>query len=159
MVVAPHLVSLHAIGVDNSMWEVPYICFFIIVLSPSWNQTIWFCLLCAIFVFSVMCVACHLRMRMVARAFRERWTERTRVARELQDTILQTVQGSKLVADEALERSNDADHMRLTMERLSTWLGQATQEGQAALNALSISTTETSDQKSKSKRVRRNHSS
>lgn len=137
------------------MWEIPYICFFIFVFSASWNQTIWFCLLCAIFVFAVMCLVCHVRVRMVARAIRvdcdKRWAERTRVARELQDTILQTVQGSKFVADEALEKSDDAVHMRLTMEMLSTWLGQATQEGQAALNVLSISVTETNDQHSKSR--------
>lgn len=137
------------------MWEIPYICFFIFVLSTSWNQTIWFGLLCAIFVFAVMCMVCHFRVRMVARAIRvdfdKRWAERTRVARELQDTILQTVQGSKFVADEALEKSDDAVHMKLTLEMLSTWLGQATQEGQAALNVLSISVTETNDQHSKSR--------
>jgi len=144
------------------MWEIPYICFFIFILNPSWNQTIWFGLLCAIFVFAGMCVACHFRVRMVARAIRvrcdERWSERTRVARELQDTILQTVQGSKFVADEALERSDDAVHMRLTLERLSSWLGQATQEGQAALNALSISMTETNDHKSRQSKDQAEHS-
>lgn len=136
------------------MWEIPYICSLIFVLSLSGNQTIWFGLLCAIFVFAVMCLVCHFRVRMVARAIRvdcdKRLAERTRVARELQDTILQTVQGSKFVADEALEKSDDAVHMRLTLERLSIWLGQATQEGQAALNALSILMTETNDQQSKS---------
>ena len=140
------------------MWEVPYIRFFVLVLSPLWNQTIWFGLLCGGFVFLVMCVACHLRVRMVARAIRvrcdERWSERTRVARELQDTILQTVQGSKFVADEALERSDDAVHMRLTLERLSSWLGQATQEGQAALNSLRTSTIDTNAHQSKSKEKR-----
>lgn len=141
------------------MWEIPYSCFFILVLSPSWNQTIWFGLLCAVFVFAVMCVACYLRVRMVARAMRvrcdETLAERTRIARELHDTILQTIQGSKFVVDEALEKSDDVLHMRLTLERLSTWLGQATQEGQAALNALSISMTETNDQQSKSENVSR----
>lgn len=122
-----------AFGVDNSMREIPYIICFFLVLSA-------------------MCVACHLRARMVARAIRERFAERTRVARELQDTILQTVQGSKFVTDEALQRSSDSVHMRLTLEKLSGWLGQATQDSQAALNALSISTTETSDQESKSKK-------
>jgi|ERR1700754_30245 len=135
------------------MWEIPYICSFIFVLSSSWNQTIWFGLLCAIFVFAVMCVVCHFRVRMVARTIRvhcdARLAERTRVARELQDTILQTVQGSKFVVDEALEKTDDAVHMRLTLEKLSIWLGQATQEGQAALNALSISMTETNDQQSR----------
>lgn len=109
-----------------------------------------------IFALLVICVACYLRVRMVTKTIRlrfdERLAQRTRAARELQDTILQTIQGSKFVADEALERSNDLDHMRLTLEKISSWLGQATQEGQAALNALSIPTTD--NQQSKSKRVR-----
>jgi len=70
---------------------MPYTCFFILVLSPSWNQTIWFSLLCGGFVFLVMCVACHLRVRMVRVSLDERWAEQTRVARELHETILQTV--------------------------------------------------------------------
>src|SRR5262249_54424349 len=55
------------------------------------------------------------------------------------------VQGSKLVADVALEQPNDAGQMRSTLEKLSGWLGQATQEGRAALNSLRTSTTETND--------------
>jgi signal transduction histidine kinase len=139
------------------MWEIPYICFSIVVLCPSWYQTILLGLLCAVFVFSVMCVVCHLRMRMVAKAnrvrFEEGLAERIRIADELQDTMLQTIQGSKFVADAALEKLNDSVHMRLTLEKLSSWLGQAIQEGQAALNSLRTLTTETNDHQSKSKRL------
>jgi hypothetical protein len=35
--------------------------------------------------------------------------------------------------------------MRLALEKLSSWLGQATQEGQQALNSLSSSTVEKND--------------
>ena len=88
------------------------------------------------------------RLRQVAKAIRTRFDKRlaqqTRIARELHDTMLQTVQGSKWVADDALE-SNDTTHMRLAMEKLSMWLGQATQEGQEALNSLSTSTIEEND--------------
>ncbi len=131
------------------MWRIPYLCFLIFVLCPSWYQTIWFGLLCAVFVFFVMWVLCRLRVRRIARAIRlrfdERLAQRTRIARELHDTMLQTVQGSKFVADDALEQSNDAAHMRLALEKLSSWLGQATQEGQEALNSLSTSTVEKHD--------------
>jgi signal transduction histidine kinase len=71
--------------------------------------------------------------------------ERTRIARELNDTLLQTVEGSKLVADDALERSNDSEQLRSAMEKLSGWLEQGTQEGQAALNSLRSSTIDTND--------------
>ena len=75
----------------------------------------------------------------------ERVNERTRITRELHDTFLQTVQGSKLVADDALEQSTDLIRMRRAMEQLSAWLGRATQEGRAALNSLRTTTTQTND--------------
>ena len=137
------------------MWRIPYICFLIFVFCPSWYQTIWFGLVCGVIVFVVMWVLYRLRVRMVARAMRVRFDERlgqqTRIARELHDTMLQTVQGSKFVADTALEKSNDSVQMRLALEKLSMWLGQASQEGQEALNFLRSSTIEPTDHHSKSK--------
>lgn len=122
------------------MWSIPYIYLLILVLCPSWYLTILFGLLCAVFFFSVMCVACRLRLRMIAKAIRvrfdEKLEERIRIACELQDTMLQTVQGSKFLAEAALERTDDSAQLRLTLEKLSGWLGQATQEGQAVLNSL-----------------------
>lgn len=75
----------------------------------------------------------------------ERLNERTRLTRELHDTFLQTIQGSKLVADDALDPSADPIRMRRAMEKLSLWLGQAAQEGRAALNSLRATTTQTND--------------
>jgi signal transduction histidine kinase len=49
------------------------------------------------------------------------------------------------VADDALEKSDDALYMQRAMKRLSGWLGQATQEGRAALNSLRTSTIETNN--------------
>jgi signal transduction histidine kinase len=66
----------------------------------------------------------------------ERLDERTRIARELHDTLLQTVHGSKLVADQALQDFNDDDQVRPAIERLSTWLARASDEARAALNSL-----------------------
>jgi signal transduction histidine kinase/ligand-binding sensor domain-containing protein len=74
--------------------------------------------------------------------FNERLDERTRMARELHDTFLQTVQGSKLVAEDALEQSDDLVRLRKAMQQLSVWLDQATEEGRAALNSLRTSTIE-----------------
>jgi signal transduction histidine kinase len=75
----------------------------------------------------------------------ERVNERTRITRELHDTFLQTIQGSKLVADDALDPSTDPIRMRRAMEQLSVWLARATQEGRAALNSLRTTTTQTND--------------
>jgi signal transduction histidine kinase len=85
-------------------------------------------------------------VRSIAKAisarFDERLDERTRMALELHDTFLQTVQGSKMVADDALDPDADQVRMRHALERLSLWLGQAVKEGRAALHALRVSTTE-----------------
>src|SRR5260370_7373007 len=67
------------------------------------------------------------------------------MARDLHDTFLQTIQGSKLVADDALESSTDPIRMRRAVEQLSVWLARAMQEGRAALNSLRTATTQTND--------------
>jgi signal transduction histidine kinase len=87
----------------------------------------------------------QLRLRQIAAAisarFDERLAERTRLARELHDTLLQTIQGSKMIADHALDEPSDAVHLQQSMQRLSTWLEQAVQEGRAALNSLRTTST------------------
>jgi signal transduction histidine kinase len=118
-------------------------------IAPAWYQTNWFRLLCAVAVLLVVWVIYRLRVRQIAKAmsarFDERLHERTRMARDLHDTFLQTIQGSKLVADDALDPSTDPTRMRRAMEQLSVWLGRATEEGRAALNSLRTSTTEKND--------------
>jgi len=83
--------------------------------------------------------------RLIELRLEERISERTRITRELHDTFLQTIQGSKLVADDALEPSTDPIRMRRAMEQLSVWLAQAMQEGRAALNSLRTTTTQAND--------------
>jgi signal transduction histidine kinase len=118
-------------------------------IPPAWYQTNWFRSLCIVAGLVIVWALHRLRLRQVARIidarFDERLAERTRIARDLHDTFLQTIQGSKLVADDALDESSDPARMRPAMERLSEWLGQATQEGRAALNSLRTSTSETND--------------
>jgi signal transduction histidine kinase/ligand-binding sensor domain-containing protein len=75
----------------------------------------------------------------------ERVLERTRLARELHDTLLQTIQGSKMVADAGLDDPADPARLYHALERVSNWLAQATQEGRAALTALRSSTTKHND--------------
>jgi signal transduction histidine kinase len=75
----------------------------------------------------------------------ERVSERMRITRELHDTLLQTLQGSKLVADDALESPDDPVRIRHAVEQISLWLAKATQEGRAALNSLRESATEKND--------------
>lgn len=77
--------------------------------------------------------------------FDERLKERTRLARDLHDTVLQTIQGSKMVADDAREYVNDPHRTSLALDRLSEWLDRASIEGRAALEALRSSSTEAND--------------
>lgn len=69
---------------------------------------------------------------------KDRANERTRLSPELHDTLLQTIQSSKMVADDALDTATDLESMRTAMKRLSNWLGQATEEGRTALNSLGL---------------------
>ncbi len=75
----------------------------------------------------------------------ERVLERTRLARELHDTLLQTIQGSKMVADAGLDDPADPARLYHALERVSNWLAQATREGREALIALRSSTTQHND--------------
>ncbi len=77
--------------------------------------------------------------------FREQLAKRTRTARDLQDTVLQTIEASRMIADDALDPPADPVRMRRTMSRISDWLGQATVEGQAALDSLRTTASEESD--------------
>jgi signal transduction histidine kinase len=119
------------------------------IIAPAWYQTYSFFALCIVTGGVALWALYRLRMYQLARAlgvrFDERLAERTRVARDIHDTLLQTVQGSKLVADDALDRSEDLIEMRSAMEQVSHWLGQASREGRAAVNALRATTTDQND--------------
>jgi signal transduction histidine kinase/ligand-binding sensor domain-containing protein len=118
-------------------------------VAAAWYQTFWFRSLCVAAGLLLLWVMYRLRVRQIGATmktrFDERLAERTRIARDLHDTFLQTIQGSKLVADTALSPASDPAHMRPALEKLSAWLGRATEEGRAALNSLRTSATEVND--------------
>lgn len=118
-------------------------------VTPAYYQTTWFRFLAAGFGIVSVWGLYRLRVRQIAAGinsrFDERLEERTRLARELHDTLLQTIQGSKLVAEDALDTPENSDRMRSAMEQLAQWLGHAMTEGRAALNSLRTSTTQGND--------------
>jgi len=126
-------------GGARSAFEIP----------PTFVQTRWFVALLVAAGGIIVALLFLLRVRQVSARMRERLAvqlaERTRMARELHDTLLQTIHGSKLVADDALDKAADPVHMHQAMKRLSSFLGEAIQEGRAALNSLRTSTTQTND--------------
>src|SRR5258707_8497143 len=103
------------------------------LIPPAFVQTGWFVALCVGCGAAAVWALVRLRVRQVRRRLEERMeerlNERTRIARDLHDTFLQTIQGSKLVADDALSATTDLSQMRQAVEKLSVWLGRATEEG------------------------------
>jgi signal transduction histidine kinase len=67
------------------------------------------------------------------------------MAHELHDTYPQTIQGSKMVADDTLDGPADPARLRHALQQLSEWLEKAQEEGRAALQYLRGSTTERND--------------
>jgi signal transduction histidine kinase/ligand-binding sensor domain-containing protein len=132
----------------NGVWDRQGVVFSV-TQQPYFYQTRWF--LAAMVALGLLLVFLLYRLRvaqisrMLSARFDERLAERTRVARELHDTLLQTVQGSKMVAEHALKNPADQTRMLRAMEQLATWLAQATEEGRAALLSLRASTTEKND--------------
>lgn len=116
---------------------------------PAYYQTSGFRLAAILLVLGSIWMAYRLRIRQIAAQlnarFDERLGERNRLAHELHDTLLQTIQGSRMVADDALSDPEDNARMRSALERLSDWMAQATREGRAAVNELRASTTQTND--------------
>ncbi len=130
-------------------------------IAPAWYQTIWFQSLSAALSLFLLWSLYRFRVRQIAATlssrFDERLAERTRLARELHDTFLQTVQGSKMVADDALDVGADETRMRAALEKLSGWLGQAVEEGRAALHSLRVSTIEKNHLSEALQRATENH--
>lgn len=115
-------------------------------IAAAWYQTKWFHATCVLLALLTIWVIYRLRVSQIAAAmrlrFNERLEERTRMARELHDTFLQTVQGSRMVVEDALDSGADSTKMEHALQKLTIWLTQAVDEGRAALHALRISTME-----------------
>ncbi len=109
-------------------------------IAPAWYQTWWFLILALALAATALWLLYRRRISQVSRElnarFDERLAERTRLARDLHDTLLQTVEGSKLVADDALSSPEGSVDLRNAMQQVSSWLGQASTEGRAAVSAL-----------------------
>ena len=122
----------------SGIWDRAGVVFSIAQL-PFFYQTRWSGAMIGGLVILLAVGVYRVRMHQISRAmsvcFDERLAERTRVARDLHDTLLQTVQGSKMVADTARDRPDDAPALARALQQVSTWLGQAGEEGRAAVDA------------------------
>lgn len=124
---------------NSGVWSVDRATLSFIIL-PAWYQTVWFRILCATAFLLAVYFLYLLRLRQQAARLKlgldERLEERTRIARDLHDTLLQTIQGSKLIADVAEEHVSDPDKIKHSLKTLSEWLGRAAMEGRTALESL-----------------------
>jgi hypothetical protein len=139
-----HVTACNNDGVWN--WRGTELAF---TVPPAWYQTMWFRILATLFAVAIGTFAYAYRLSRYAQSLKQRFDarlqERTRLARDLHDTLLQTIQGSKIVADEARDHVDDARLTIRSLDRLSEWLDRASIEGRAALEALRSSSLESND--------------
>ena len=110
-------------------------------IAPAYYQTDWFRLSIVVAVLGSLAALYRLRQRQVARQFNirleERVRERTRIARELHDTLLQSFQGVLLRFHTVTYQLPDgADEARNTLESVIEQARQAITEGRDAVQGL-----------------------
>jgi signal transduction histidine kinase/streptogramin lyase len=120
------------------------------VIPPMWYQTNWFRALCVAAFVALLWALHQLRLRQLAALFNmrleERVGERTRIARDLHDTLLQSFQGVLLFLQSGINLM--PEHPSEGMKTLKTAVGQAERaiiEGREAVQGLRASTVERND--------------
>jgi signal transduction histidine kinase len=118
-------------------------------VTPAYYQTRWFQAMCLVSFFGALGVVYEFRSRQVAHQFKmrleERVNERTRIARELHDTLLQTFQGVLMkfgAIGYLLENHPDA---RKRLEGVCDEARKAIGEGRDVVQGLRSSTVITND--------------
>jgi signal transduction histidine kinase len=119
-------------------------------LAPAYYQTRWFVALCAVACAGMLWTAWRWRLRRLGHqlelALDARVAERTRIARELHDTLLQSSQGMLLIFASAVkllpERALEAKER---LERALDQAAEAMAEARDAVQGLRGSVTDTSD--------------
>jgi signal transduction histidine kinase/ligand-binding sensor domain-containing protein len=119
-------------------------------ILPAFYQTRWFVALCVVSALAFLYMLYVLRVRQLARQLEvrmeERVGERTRIARELHDTLLQSFQGVLMKFHAAARMiRNRPDEAEKILERAIEQAGQAVTEGRDAVQALRSSTVVTND--------------
>ncbi|HWC15884.1 MAG TPA: two-component regulator propeller domain-containing protein, partial [Terriglobales bacterium] len=119
-------------------------------VAPAYYQTLWFRAACVIAFFGLIAALYRLRLRQMARHFNmrmeERVNERTRVARDLHDTLLQSFQGLLMKFNIATEMlSDDVAEARKLLESTTEEARKAIIEGREAVYGLRASTVVTNE--------------
>jgi signal transduction histidine kinase/ligand-binding sensor domain-containing protein len=119
-------------------------------IAPAYYETQWFQAVCAAAIVGLFWTAHRLRVRHVVRQLRltveARVDERTRIARELHDTLLQSFQGLLLMFQTALQMlPHRPVEARQRLERALEQASAATTEARRAVQGLRASSVEPTD--------------
>ncbi|HEX4320014.1 MAG TPA: two-component regulator propeller domain-containing protein [Acidobacteriaceae bacterium] len=116
------------------------------VIEPAFWQTWWFGIAC--FTACLLGIAGLYRLRMyhltrrLNDRFQERLAERTRIAQELHDTLLQGVLSASLQLDVAEDQLPEGSPTKPLLKRILQLMGKVTEEGRSALRGLRASDTD-----------------
>jgi signal transduction histidine kinase/ligand-binding sensor domain-containing protein len=117
-------------------------------VAPAYYQTLWFRLSCVIAFLALLWALYQLRLRQVAQQFNmrleERVGERTRIARDLHDTLLQSFQGL-LLRFQTVSNLLPSGEPKLKLDEAIDQAAQAITEGRDAVQGLRSSTKVTND--------------
>jgi ligand-binding sensor domain-containing protein/signal transduction histidine kinase len=117
-------------------------------VDPAFWQTWWFRVSCMVAFLAVLWALYQLRLRQVERQFNirldERVSERTRIARDLHDTLLQSFHGL-LLRFQTVSNLLPAGEPKQKLDSAIDQAAQAITEGRDAVQGLRSSTVETSD--------------
>jgi ligand-binding sensor domain-containing protein/signal transduction histidine kinase len=119
-------------------------------VAPAWFQTIWFRALCVVAFFGLLWGLYWMRLRQMRHQFNvsleARVNERTRIARELHDTLLQSFNALLLRLQTAADLlSTRPDEARRTLDNTIDQTAQALVEGRDAVQQLRSSSLGTND--------------
>ena len=117
-------------------------------VAPAYYQTTWFHTLCAFAFIALLWALYRLRLHQLRRRFsmmlEERVGERTRIARELHDTLLQTFQGL-LMRFQAVSNELDEGEPKQELGEAIDQAARAITEGRDAVQGLRSSVVESND--------------
>lgn len=118
-------------------------------VSPAWFQTLWFRILCGMCGISLIWAAYRLRLRQVAAQinarFDERLAERTRIAQELHDTLLQGFLSASMQVHVAADRLPPDSPVKPILTRALQLMSQVIEEGRNAVRGLRLSSSASLD--------------
>ena len=118
-------------------------------VAPAYYQTVWFRVSVAAAILALLAALYRLRLRQMSRQFsirmEERVNERTRIARDLHDTLLQGFQGVLLKFSAVSYMLPDDSRARAVLEQAIEQARQSIAEGRDAVQGLRASTLATHD--------------